>query len=137
MRLPPPLQCAVAACAAALACPGGGAWAASFPVFYAARELSVPESRFANLAGAALGAGIVQAGEMAKGMDTSSQSAMALSLCTSMGIVALTADDVTDMEEPADQIAGLKREALSARKSWDARLQWKERKKRKHEIEKR
>lgn len=87
----------------------------------------MPTERLANIAVAALGAGLVSAGEVATGLDTSTQASMALSLCTSMGIVVITADDAADVEsDVSDQpkVDILRKEALSARKSWDARLSW-------------
>lgn len=146
---PPVAQAALLACAVALACPGGTAFAASFPVFlWRAHGALAP--RAAHPAWPMLVAGTAAAGltgaELAVGLDTSAQSSALLSLVAStvlaglapdVGAVASAAVAAPAVAPPAaappeaappDALQQRRAEALRLRRSWDARLSWRVRK---------
>ena len=150
------LPCAVAACTLGLAVPGGTSFAVSFPAFLLATTHFAPPRDGDDVlrlrpaaAVSALGvSALLSWGESAVGLDTGSQQAALLSLMGSVAIPAglanlrlpsgpsadgetITAGKRFDQEveeEEEDGLAIKKKEALSARKSWDARLSWRLRK---------
>ena len=151
------LPTALAACAIGLAVPGGTSFGVAVPAFiladahfcallendddYAINPDLRPAAGLAALSSAAL----LTVGEAAVGLDTGSQPAALFSFAASVGLSAglnarrfdtgmllrATGSEEEQEEEEGEDVIDFRRrkkEALSARKSWDARLSWSQRK---------